>query len=159
MAQVPVRRKYVRKLYQFGALVAQSRGVGVLKRLVDMEPDIRRAPRIVKADIKQVRAERQLHGDADLIEVVILPRRPTLFDRREEAFGIVVSNTAKAPALAGPTKRDEFAWTADRHAGVVYVSHRQCRQRRHGQDTQQVASRREARGLYKLRCDSAVANR
>lgn len=95
--------------------MTQPRRIGVLKRLVDIEADILRAPRVVKADVEQVRAERQLHSDADLVELVIRSKRETPLDRREEAFGIVVSNATETPAFSGPSKRDKFAWNVDRH--------------------------------------------
>jgi hypothetical protein len=110
--------------------VAQPRGIGVLKRLVEIEADILGAPRIVKAYVEQVRAERQLEGDTDMIERAILTRQKTLFDGREEAFGVLVPNAAEMPAFSGTSKPNEFAWNIYGHPELANFGRRQRRQRR-----------------------------
>jgi hypothetical protein len=104
--------------------MAQPCRIRVPKRLVDIKPDIPRAPRIVIADVEQVRTERELKSDADLIELIILPKRQTLLDRREEAFGPMVPNTAETPAFSGPSKRNKFAWSTDRNKEIVHLGGR-----------------------------------
>ncbi len=44
-------------------------GIGVSEGLVDMKPEVAGAPRVIKADIEQVRTQPQLENDADCVEL------------------------------------------------------------------------------------------
>jgi hypothetical protein len=55
--------------------------IGVFKRPVDAEADVPRAPRIVKADVKKMRAQSELENNADLVEFVAAPEGNAVFDR------------------------------------------------------------------------------
>lgn len=87
--------------------------VGELKRPVEVKADVLRAPRIVKADVKKMRAQSELQNNAELVEFVAAPGRKAVFDRDEEAFSSLVPDTAEIPALLGSTKRREFTLDID----------------------------------------------
>lgn len=89
---------------QISAVMSEPDRVRVGKRLGDIEADMAGAPTIVEADIKQVRAERQLEHDADVVEQSVIAVPVPFLKVREEAFGIVVAELAIAAALLAAPK-------------------------------------------------------
>ena len=93
--------------------MAEPSRVGVLKRPVEVKADVLRAPRVIKADVQQMRAERELDNNADLVKLIALPKRKSVLDRCKEAFSPLVADTAQMPTFLSSTKRREFTLDID----------------------------------------------
>jgi len=120
--------------------VVESRGVRVLKRPVEVKADVPRAPCIVKADIKKMRAQGELDDNAGLVEFVAAPERKSLLDRRKEAFGSMVPNTAELPPVVGSPKWHNITRSSDRCFEVDRPTLRPDGHRHDRERPQQIAS-------------------
>jgi hypothetical protein len=121
-------------------VVIQSRGVRVLKRPVEVKTDVPRAPCIVKADIKKMRAQGELDDNADLVEFVAAAEGKSLLDRRKKAFGSMVPNTAELPPVFGSPEWHKTSRDTLRRFEVDRPTRRPAGQGHDRQCAQQIAS-------------------
>src|SRR3546814_5791858 len=65
-----VGRQHSGQPFECGGAIVEAGRIGVGQRLVDMQADMSGAPSVIKADVQQMRCQRQLRHDAGLIEKV-----------------------------------------------------------------------------------------
>lgn len=105
VAPFPVRRQDRGQALKIGDIVTKPGRIGVSERFADMEPNVTRAPRIIKADIKKVRTQPQLENDANCVELVGATVSRSPFDAGKERFRIVIAGPTKAAPLVGSAKQ------------------------------------------------------
>jgi len=92
----------------FRAAMIEASRIGVGERMSDAQPDIPGAPFVGKADIEQMRADRQLGDDAGPVEVLAVGVGKASVEPSEEVLGIVVAELAersRSPCYAQRRRR------------------------------------------------------
>lgn len=147
MAPFPIRRKNSCQPRRVETAMREACRRCVGKPLGDIEPDILGIPSVGKADIEQMRGQRELENDARLIEHFVTTNVKSPIQRFKKGFGIMVTEAAQAPPFLGPDERSRFiviAVVKERQRLLPRSRDRgsQSRSGRYGEDRQQGAARR-----------------
>src|SRR3546814_14281 len=94
-----VGRQHSGQPFEGGGAVVEAGRIGVGQRLVDMQADMSGAPSVIKADVQQMRCQRQLRHDAGLIEKVTCVGEELFLNRQKKALGVSISAPANKAAL------------------------------------------------------------
>lgn len=95
----PIGRQHLDQARRLGAIVAERSDVGVGQRAVDIEADMPCAPAVRKADIEQVRGQRELDDDAGRIKKVGPVTGRIGREAAHEFLGAVIAREAELAAL------------------------------------------------------------
>ena len=101
-APFAVRRNDGSQQIDVAGVHAEARRVGVSERPRNVESDVSCAPLIGEPDVEQVRTQRELENDADLIELVVRMPRGAALHAKEEALGVVIPKPAVAASFPAP---------------------------------------------------------
>lgn len=120
--------------------MAQPRRIGQGERFVDVEADAFSAPCIVKADVEQMRAQGQLQRDANIVEPVIFAESKSLFDRAEEALGVMIADPTEATRFVSPVKWNRLTRDSSRRPSDRGVAGCQAEERSRAQSSKEGAA-------------------
>src|SRR3546814_426945 len=87
---------------------AESGGIGVGERFGDAVGEMPRTPLIVEAHVEEMRAQAQLHHDADMVEQIAPSPAKAHLDACKEHFGIVITEAAEASSVFRALERNRL---------------------------------------------------